>query len=331
MPATVRFSLAAVFAAALSTTSLAAPKVVATIKPIHSIAANVMAGVGEPHLLLDAAVSEHTAQLTPSQVEAMQNADLIVVVGENLEAFLHKALENPDIAKKKLFEAGELPGLKVLPVRSGGLWEAHHQEEGEEHHEGEEEHHEGKAEEAHADHDHEHGGNDPHVWMDPENAKVIADELAKTLGDLDKENAAKYRANAAEFAADLDKLSTDFAAAVKPVRNKRYIVFHDAYQYFETRFGMSPAGSITVNAEVMPGAKRIKEIHDRIAQTGAVCVFAEPQFESKYVETVIEGTKAKASVLDGLGAMEATGPEAYAGMMHKFVTELTSCLKGSTS
>jgi len=321
MPATARFVLAAAFAALLSTTSLAAPRVVATIKPIHSIAANVMAGVAEPHLLLDAAVSEHTAQLTPSQVEAMQNADLIVVVGENLEAFLHKALENPEIAQKKLFEAGELPGLKLLPVRSGGLWEPHH-------HEGEEEHHEGEAEAGHADHDHEHGGNDPHIWMDPENVKVIALALAKTLGDLDQENAAKYQANAEKFASDLDKLSADMAAAVQPVRDKRYIVFHDAYQYFETRFGLSPAGSITVNPEVTPGAKRIKEIHDRIAEANAVCVFAEPQFESKYVETVIEGTKAKASVLDGLGAKEPAGTQAYGGMMHKFVTALVTCLKG---
>ncbi len=311
MPATVRFALAAIFAAALSSPSLASPKVVATIKPIHSIAANVMAGVAEPKLLLDAALSEHTAQLTPSQVEAMHNADLIIVVGENLEAFLHKALENPDIAKK-LFEAGELPGLKVLPVRSGGLWEPHHDEEGEEHHKGEEEHYEGEAEGAHADHD-EHGGSDPHIWMDPENVKVIANELAKALSDIDMENAAKYQANAGKFAADLDALSQELATAVKPVRDKRFIVFHDAYQYFETRFGMSPAGSITVNPEVMPGARRIKEIHDRIAETGSVCVFAEPQFESKYVETVIEGTKAKASVLDGLGAKEPAGPAAYAG------------------
>ena len=319
MPATVRFALAAAFALGLSTTSLAAPKVVATIKPIHSIAANVMAGVAEPRLLLDAAVSEHTAQLTPSQVEAMQNADLIVVVGENLEAFLHKALENPEIAQKKLFEASELPGIKLLPVRSGGLWEAHH-------HEGEDEHHEG--EEAGHDHDHEHGGNDPHVWMDPENVKVIARALASSLGEIDKDNAAKYQSNAEKFVSDLDALSRDLDEAVKPVRDKRYIVFHDAYQYFDTRFGMSPAGSITVNPEVMPGAKRIKEIHDRIAETKAVCVFAEPQFESKYVETVIEGTGARASALDGLGATEPAGTGAYAGMMRRFVTALTSCLKG---
>jgi zinc transport system substrate-binding protein len=319
MPATVRLVLAAAFAAALGASGHAAPRVVATIKPIHSIAANVMAGVAEPKLLLDAAVSEHTAQLTPSQVEAMHNADLIVVVGENLEAFLHKALENPDIAQKKLFEASELPGLKLLPVRSGGLWEPHH-------HGDEAQGNEGEAGEVH-DHDHAHGGNDPHIWMDPENAKLIARALAATLGGLDRENAATYQANAEKFATDLDKLSTEIAQGVKPVRDKRYIVFHDAYQYFETRFGMSPAGSITVNPEVTPGAKRIKEIHDRIAETQAACVFAEPQFESKYVETVIEGTKAKASMLDGLGAKEPAGAQAYAGMMHKFVTALIQCLK----
>jgi zinc transport system substrate-binding protein len=312
MPATARFALAALLTTVLSSTSFAAPKVVATIKPLHSIVASVMAGVAEPHLLLDAAVSEHTAQLTPSQVEAMQNADLFVVVGENLEAFLHRALENPEIARKTLFEAGELPGLRLLPVRNGGLWEPHHHGE----------------ESAGEDHDHEHDGKDPHVWMDPENAKLIAQALAKTLGGLDHENADRYRANAEKFAGKIDGLSKEIDGAVAPVRDKRYIVFHDAYQYFEPRFGMSPAGSITVNPEAMPGAKRIKEIHDRIAATDSVCVFAEPQFESKYVETVIEGTKARASVLDGLGAKEPAGPNAYAAMMHKFVTALTSCLKG---
>jgi zinc transport system substrate-binding protein len=309
MPATARLATACLLAMALASPSLAAPRVVATIKPIHSIAANVMAGIAEPQLLLDAAVSEHTAQLTPSQVEAMQNADLIVVVGDNLEAFLHKALESPDIAQKKLFESAELPGIRTLPARSGGLWEPHH-------HEGEE----GAQEE---DHDH---GKDPHIWMDPENAKVIARGLAETLAGLDAENAAKYRANAETFATSLDALSKEIDGAVGPVRDKRYIVFHDAYQYFEARFAMSPAGSITVNPEVTPGAKRIKEIHDRIAATNAVCVFAEPQFESKYVDTVIEGTKARSAVLDGLGAREPKGPQAYIGMMRRFVTALTSCL-----
>jgi zinc transport system substrate-binding protein len=318
MPATIRLVLAAFLAATLSSPSLAAPRVVATIKPLHSIAANVMAGVADPKLLLDAAVSEHTAQLTPSQVEAMHSADLIVVVGENLEAFLHKALANPDIAQKKLFEAAGVPGLTLLPARSGGLWEPHH-------HEGEAEAHDGEPGRDH-DPDHAHGGSDPHIWMDPENAKLIALALARTLGDLDPDNAATYMANARKFASDIDGLSAEIATAVKPVRDKRYIVFHDAYQYFEARFAMSPAGSITVNPEATPGAKRIKEIHDRIAQTHAACVFAEPQFESKYVETVIEGTGAKASVLDGLGAKEPAGAQAYASMMRKLVGALTQCL-----
>lgn len=313
MPATVRLALALLFAASFTAPVLAAPRVVATIKPIHSIASNVMAGIAEPELLLDAAVSEHTAQLTPSQVEAMQNADLIMVVGDNLESFLAKALKNPDIAKKKLMEAAELPGITTLPVRSGELWESHEEEE------------DGGHADEHAE-DHDHGGADPHIWMDPGNAKVIAIELAKALSELDAENAAKYEANARAFAASLDALSAGIVAAVAPVRERRYIVFHDAYQYFEARFGMSPAGSITVNPEMTPGARRIKEIHDRIVATDAVCVFAEPQFESGYVETVIEGTKAKPAVLDGLGAGEPKGPQAYAGMMRNFVTALTSCL-----
>jgi zinc transport system substrate-binding protein len=311
MLVTVRLALACLFATALSTASPAAPRVVVTIKPIHSIVANVMAGIAEPQLLLDAAVSEHTAQLAPSQVEAMQNADLIVVVGDNLEAFLHKALESPDIAQKKLFESAELPGIRTLPARSGGLWEPHHDE--------------GEETDAHEE-DHDHDGKDPHIWMDPENAKVIARSLAETLAGLDAGNATKYRENAEKFAINLDALSKEIDGAVSPVRDKRYIVFHDAYQYFEARFGMSPAGSITINPEVTPGARRIKEIHDRIAMTNAVCVFAEPQFESKYVDTVIEGTKAKSAVLDGLGAREPKGPQAYIGMMRRFVTALTSCL-----
>lgn len=311
MSATARFALACLLATGVSTTtSLAAPQLVATIKPIHSIAANVMAGLGEPQLLLDAAVSEHTAQLTPSQVRAMQDADLIVAVGENLEAFLTQALENPDIGQKKVFKAGEAPGVRTLPARDGGLWEPDSD----------------AGTQKEESHDHDHRGNDPHVWMDPENAKAIASALAERLSGLDSANAAKYRENALRFAASLDTLSAEIRTELAPWRDRRYIVFHDAYQYFEARFGMNPAGSITVNPEATPGARRLKEIHDRIAETKAACVFAEPQFEPKYVETVIEGTTAKAAVLDGLGAAEAKGPDAYSSMMRRFAKSLVSCL-----
>ncbi|MBL8894585.1 MAG: zinc ABC transporter substrate-binding protein ZnuA [Rhizobiales bacterium] len=298
----------------------AAPRVVASIKPIHSIAASIMKGAGEPELLLDAAVSEHTAQLKPSQVEALQNADLILVVGDNLEAFFRKALENPEIAGKRTLTVAEAPGVKTLPVREGGLWEPHHHEEAEG--DGDHDH---DAEEAQ---EHEHEGPDPHVWMDPENAKAMAAAIAAELSKQDPQNAATYTANVKAFDDEMDALSKAIETEIAPVREKRFIVFHDAYQYFENRFGLAAAGSITLNPEATPGAKRLSEIHHRIEDTGSVCVFAEPQFESKYVETVVEGTKARTGVLDGLGAKMKPGPAAYAGMMKALTDELTQCLKG---
>jgi zinc transport system substrate-binding protein len=275
--------------------------------------------------------------LKPSQVEALQNADLIVV-GDNLEAFFRKALENPEIAAKRKLELAEAQGVKTLPVREGGVWEAHHHEEAEgdsdhDHdHEGEagktaEHEHEHEHEREH-EHEHDHEGPDPHIWMDPENAKAIAAAIAAELSAQDPANAGIYAANAKAFDARMDTLSQDITTEIAPVKDKRYIVFHDAYQYLENRFGLSPAGSITLNPEVTPGAKRLGEIHHRIEDTASVCVFAEPQFESKYVETVVEGTKARTGVLDGLGAKEKPGPEAYEAMMKTLVGDLTRCLKG---
>jgi zinc transport system substrate-binding protein len=306
-----------------ATASLAAPRVVASIKPIHAIAASVMQGAGEPELLLDAAVSEHTAQLKPSQVAALQNADLIIVVGDNLEAFFRKALENPEIAGKRALELAEAPGVKTLPLREGGVWEAHNHDEAE----GDGDHDHEATPEAH-EHEHEHEGPDPHIWMDPENAKAIAATIAAELSTQDPANANLYAANAKQFETRMDALSQEIATEIAAVKDKRYIVFHDAYQYFENRFGLSPAGSITLNPEVTPGAKRLGDIHHRIDDTASVCVFAEPQFESKYVETVVEGTTARTGVLDGLGAKVTAGPDAYEAMIKAFAGDLTRCLKG---
>ena len=253
MPFSVRLAAGMTLAFMLAATSaMAAPRVVASIKPLHSIAASVMQGVGEPELLLDAAVSEHTAQLKPSQVEALQNADLILVVGDNLEAFFRKALENPEIAGKRTLKLAEAPGVKTLPVREGGVWEAHHHEEAEG--DGDHDH---DAEAGERKHEHEHEGPDPHVWMDPENAKAIAAAIEAELSQQDPQNAATYAANEKAFDAQMDALSKAIETEIAPVKDKRFIVFHDAYQYFENRFGLAAAGSITLNPEVTPGAKRL--------------------------------------------------------------------------
>jgi zinc transport system substrate-binding protein len=239
------------------------------------------------------------------------------VVGDNLEAFLHKALESPDIAQKKLFQAAELPGIRMLPARSGGLWEPHH-------HEGEEE---GAQEE---DPDNDHDGKDPHIWMDPENAKVIARELAVILSGLDAENATKYRANAEKFAASMDALSKEIDGAVSPVRDKRYIVFHDAYQYFEKRYGLAGVGSITVSPEQAPGAKRLQDIQEKIGTHGARCVFREPNFEPALVDTVIAGTPARSGVLDPEGASLNEGADLYFDLLRGIADSLKSCLAASS-
>ncbi|MBL8906834.1 MAG: zinc ABC transporter substrate-binding protein ZnuA [Rhizobiales bacterium] len=332
MTSSVRLAAGVTLAFMLTATSaFAAPRVVASIKPIHSIAASLMQGTGEPELLLDAAVSEHTAQLKPSQVEALQNADLILVVGDNLEAFFRKALENPEIAGKRTLKLAEAPGVRTLPVREGGVWEAHQHGEGDGDHDHDHDHDEDHAtgsEPAGHEHEHEHEGPDPHVWMDPENAKAIAAAIAAELSRQDPANAAVYAANRKAFDERMDKLSKAIETEVAPVRDRRFIVFHDAYQYFENRFGLAAAGSITLNPESTPGAKRLSEIHRRIADTGSVCVFAEPQFEAKYVQTVVEGTAARTAVLDGLGAGIAAGPAAYEEMMKAFTADLTQCLRG---
>jgi zinc transport system substrate-binding protein len=317
MPRLVHAALAALIATVLSGgTALAAPQVVVSIKPLHAIVAAVMGKAGEPRLLLDAVTSEHTAQLKPSQVEQLAHADLIVVVGGGLEAFLRSALDNPEIASRRLIEAAEIDGVRTLPLRTGGLWEVHAH--------GSEEHEHADAD----DQEESHGGVDPHVWMNPDNAKAIAAGIARELAAMDPPNAATYLDNSESFAAQTDKLVAELAQAVRPLQGKRYIVFHDAYQYFETRFGLDPAGSITVNPETPPGARRLAEIQARIIDTGATCVFAEPQFESKYVTTLVGATGVRTGVLDGLGVDLDPGPAAYPALLRRLVRDLAACLEG---
>jgi zinc transport system substrate-binding protein len=143
---------------------------------------------------------------------------------------------------------------------------------------------------------------------------------------VDPDNAGKYQQNAAALQARLDALTAEIEAEIAPVKGKGFIVFHDAYHYFEKRFGVQAAGSITVSPEVMPGAERIAAIKARVAELGATCVFAEPQFEPRLVEVVIEGTGARAGVLDPEGGSLTEGPELYFDLMRNLATSLRDCL-----
>ena len=184
--------------------------------------------------------------------------------------------------------------------------------------------HDEHADESHDEH--HHGEFDVHVWLDPENAKVLVREIKEALIEIDPGNAGKYEANTKNLIVKLDQLISEISAKLESSKGKGYIVFHDAYQYFEERFGMTAVGSITVSPEVVPGASRIRELKDKIVELDAHCVFSEPQFQPKIVFTVAEGTQANTGVLDPLGASIADGPELYFTLIRDMANSLQECL-----
>ena len=333
---TIATLLLASVAMIASSNAMAAPNVVVSIKPIHSLVAAIMQGVAEPQLIVDGGASPHTYSLKPSNAKAIESADVVFWVGDGLEKFLEKPLETL-ASKATVVELDDAKGLEKLKFREGGPFEAHdhgeheghdHAEEaGHDHkHEGEHKHeHEHAHEESH-DHDHEEGEYDMHLWLDPANAKVMAVEIEKTLLTADPANAKTYQDNTKKLLDNLDALDKDIVATVAPIKDKPFIVFHDAYQYFEHRYGVKTAGSITVSPENTPGADRIKQIQAKVKELNATCVFAEPQFEPKLVNVVIEGTKAKSGTLDPeAGTLEA-GPDLYFKLMRGIATSLKDCL-----
>ena len=313
-----------------ATAASAAPDVVVSIKPIHSLVAAVLEGVGEPTLIVEGAASPHTFTMKPSNARAVQEADLVFWMGPNMEAFLEKPLEAL-ASDATVIELDEAEGLTKLPFREGGAFEAHdhgeHEEagHGEDHdHDHDHEEHSGETDE----HSHDHGEFDTHLWLDPSNAKAMAVAIEKALSAADPENAKAYGANLEALSQKIDALDREIAGTVAPVKDKPFVVFHDAYQYFEDHYGVRVVGSITVSPEIMPGAERVREIQDRIKTLGAACVFAEPQFEPKLIQVVTEGTDARSGTLDPEGATLAAGPELYFELMRSIATSLNECLSG---
>ncbi len=384
--------LASTLLSASGASAVAEINVVASIKPVHSLVAAVMEGVGEPGLIIDGAGSPHNYALKPSQARMLENANVVFWIGHEMEAFLEKPLETVG-ANAKSVELIDAHDLIKLSFREGGAFEKHdhddHADEAEhdhahdhdddhdhDDHDHEDHGHEHAAEATHDDHDHDdhgdehageaghddhdhdddhghsetaeadghdhedhedhahhaaheghdHGAFDAHVWVDPMNAKAMVHEIEEALAAADPANAARYEENAEAVMGKLDTLISDVSADLEPVKGKGFIVFHDAYQYFENRFGITASGSITVSPEVLPGAERITEIRARLAGLGETCVFAEPQFEPKLVSTVIEGTQAKSGVIDPLGAELENGPDLYFQIIRNMATSIKTCL-----
>ena len=309
-------------------------KVVTSIKPIHSLASYVMDGVGKPDVIVDGYNSPHGFSLKPSHAKMLENADLVIWVGEDLEAFLEKPLNT--IAKKaKNIEVMDLKGIKKLEFREKNIFEGHddhgHDEHKDEHKEhGHDEHKDEHKEHGHDEHKekdahegHHHGEHDPHVWLDPMNAKVIIKEITKQLVQLDSKNSAAYKANSKKALADIDKLTK----AIKKDLNKdlRFVVFHDAYQYFEKRFNIKVLGALTVNTDVMPGAEQLSEIREVIEHEKVNCIFSEPQFNPSIIKSIAKDTKVKTGILDPLGAKLDKGKNLYFDLLNDMASSFKGC------
>jgi zinc transport system substrate-binding protein len=287
-------------------------KVVATIKPIHSLLSGLMEGVGTPTLLVEGAASPHSFALKPSAVRAINAADVFVRVSETLEPFTGKVVRAlPDSVRLVTLE--EAPGIKLLDRRSNGAFEPHRH---------------GPEPDSDTDaHELPHGGKDGHIWLDPDNAKAIVAYLAEVLAAAKPEAAERLRANAQKVNARIDALAASLETDLRPLRDKPFVVFHDAYQYFERRFGLDAAGAITMSPDLQPSAKRLTELRRRIKSLAAVCVFAEPLFQPNLVAAVTEGTRARSGTLDPNGSLLEPGPDLYFDLMRNMGNGLKACLE----
>lgn len=309
------FAAAAAFAAAPAPAA-SPPMVVASIAPVHSLVAAVMQGVGEPRLLVPGGSSPHAHALRPSDARAIESAVLLVWVGPGLENFLERPLASLARPGADL-RLVDTPGLRLLPLREAP-----------------------DAADGGGSHRHDHGpasgrvqggdrvaeGIDMHLWLDPANAGLMASRIGERLAAIDPPNAETYRRNAAELRRKLVALDEHIARQLTPFAGRDFIVFHDGFQYFENRYGLAPAGILTLNPEVSPGAERVRRLRARIAAGGVACVFIEPQFSSAIADTLVEGTGARVGRLDPLGANIAPGPGLYPQLLEAMARSFQDCM-----
>ena len=287
------------------------PNVVVSLKPIHSLVAGVMGEAGKPRLLLKGTASPHTYQMRPSDARALGKADLIVWVGEPMETFLHRAIENLG-SRSRVVTLHKAPGIRLLRNREGGIWE--------------DDDHEETHVDGHEDHGHEHGEFNMHIWLDPDNAIRIVDEVAEALIFLDPARSATWRANAAAMRSRIAALNSSLEARLAPVRGRAFAVFHDAYHYFERAYGLNGKGAVAVDPARSPSAKRLVELRAALVEHKIRCVFTEPQFEPDLVRTVIEGSDVRTAVLDPVGADTMPGADAWIEIMRGLGDAMIGCL-----
>ena len=303
-------------------------QVVTSIKPVHSLASAVMDGVGEPHLLMRGAGSPHEFKLRPSDAAMLEEAAVIFLIDERMETTLVRPIGT--LARgARVVELTQAKGLVRRPLRQGGAFEDdhnhQHDEPGGHEHENDHDHDHGEDHSDHED-DHDSGAFDLHVWLDPVNAWAMARMMAEALSEADPANTAVYQENVQKLLHRLDDLTEEIDEQVAPVRGQPFIVFHNAYRYFEDRFGLTAMGSAVVSEERSPGVRRIRELREKVGQSGVTCVFSEPHFDQRLVATIIEGTAIRSGTVDGLGVDVENGPELYFTMLGNLAASFSGCL-----
>ncbi len=349
----------------LPQTVLAEVRAVTSIKPVHGLVASILNGIAEPELLIKGVESPHDYQLRPSDAKSMQEADFIVWIGPSIETSISQAIESL-AKDAILIELSEISGLTLYEFRSTHMHrdgeEEHHDEdeherdhkaendEGDHSHEEEHQHeaethdderHEedersaqgeedGHGEEhesaEHADrHDHD-GEYDLHVWLDVRNAKLMASHIEAVFSEALPEHAEQLHSNSHALLKKLDQLESSLESEAQMIADKPYIVFHDAYQYFERWLDLDSVAAVTLNPEILPGIGQINELKEAVHETGAICAFAEPQFNPDILHVLQEGTDLKIGMLDPLGADVEPSSNAYFEVMQNMMNSLHSCL-----
>ena len=359
---------------ATSAAQAGAPKVVTDIAPVHSLVAQVMGDLGTPDLLIAPGTSPHHYSMRPSEAAALQEAEIVIWIGEGLTPQLGRSIEALG-TKANVISLLEAPGMHLLEYRELDEFNAQeHGEDAHDHdgHEGHDDHaehkdhddhghdehaHDDHAHEDHAEHkghddhghddhashdehaahddhghkdDHGHhhheGGIDPHLWLDPENAQAALQVIAAALAEKDPANAGTYKANAKSAAEALGALDAGLKTRLAALGDRNFLVYHDAFQYFEKRYGISASGSIAVGDAQAPGPARLQRVREILLESGAVCVFSEPQLSEKLVVVVTEGTDVKGSVIDPLGAELTLGANLYPALLEQIAESMEGCL-----
>jgi zinc transport system substrate-binding protein len=279
---------------------------VASIKPVHSLLAAVMAGGDEPQLLVRGYRSPHSYTLAPSDVELIDAARVLFWIGPSFERFLARTLMAAGSDTPRSVRLIETPGLKLYRLRRAGLWNL-------------------KQAAQPIDSDTVEAAVDGHIWLDPYNAKLLVSRMASQLAIVDPAHARRYAQNAQTVVADIGALDSEIAATLAPIADRPFVVFHDAYQYLEARYGLSGAGSITLDPEVPPSAARLSAIQKKLAERPGVCLFEEPRFPSKLLEAIAPAS-ARIGQLDPEGLDLPEGPELYPALMRGIASGLRDCL-----